>query len=108
MGDTEDGSVTMASPMNSKRVDHGLGVVTINSEERLAVFGGSDGNDEINSVELYDTQTGKGETTNIKLKEAKSGFGFISVKLSDVIFFGTVFMITYVISRNELLNKCHH
>ena len=42
--DTEDGSVTMASPMNSKRGGHGMGVVTINGEERLAVFGGSDGN----------------------------------------------------------------
>ena len=57
--DTEDGSVTMASPMNSKRLNHGMGVVTINGEERLAVFGGHDGNDELDSVELYNSQTGK-------------------------------------------------
>ena len=41
--DTEDGSVTMASPMNSKRDGHGMGVVTINGKDRLAVFGGYDG-----------------------------------------------------------------
>ena len=38
--DTEDGSVTMATPMNSKRIAHCMGVVTINGIDRLAVFGG--------------------------------------------------------------------
>ena len=42
--DLEDGSVTMANPMNSRRSGHGLGVITINGEDRLAVFGGHDGN----------------------------------------------------------------
>ena len=41
--DTEDGSITMASPMNSKRTGHGIGVVTINGKDRLAVFGCFDG-----------------------------------------------------------------
>ena len=45
-----------------------MGVVTINGEERLAVFGGSDGNNDLDSVELYNTQTEKWETTDIKLK----------------------------------------
>ena len=40
--DTEDGSITMASPMNSKRYAHGMGVVTIDGEDRIAVFGGYD------------------------------------------------------------------
>ena len=83
--DTEDGSVTMASPMNSKRVSHGMGVVTINGEERLAVFGGSDGGTELDSVELYNSQTEKWENTDIKLKEAKRDFGFLTVRLADVI-----------------------
>ena len=83
--DTEDGSVTMASPMNSKRDSHGMGVVTINGEERLAVFGGHDGNDFLDSVELYNTQTEKWETTNIKLKKPLLCFGFLRVKLADVI-----------------------
>merc|ERR1711963_60853 len=62
--DTEDGSVTMASPMNSKRLYHGMGFVTVNGEERLAVFGGYDGRTEFDSVELYNTQTGKWENTD--------------------------------------------
>merc|ERR1719245_2654563 len=82
--DTKDGSVTMASPINSKRIDHGMGVVIINGEERLAVFGGCDGRTVFDSIELYNTHTGKWETTDIKLKEARSRFGFLSVKLADV------------------------
>ena len=83
--DYEDGSVTMASPMNSIRSHHGMGVVTINDEERLAVFGGFDGITDLGSFELYNNQTGKWGTTDIKLKEAKSMFGFLCVKLADVI-----------------------
>ena len=41
--DTEGGKVTMASPVNSKRAGHGIGVVTMNGKDRLAVFGGSNG-----------------------------------------------------------------
>ena len=83
--DTEDGSVTMASPMNFKRHNHGMGVVTINGEERLAVFGGSDGNNDLDSVELYNTQTERWEMTDFKLSEAKSSFSFLTVKLGDII-----------------------
>ena len=81
----EDGSVTTACPMNSKRFAHGMGVVTINGKDRLAVFGGWDGRTKLDSVELYNTQTEKWETTNIKLKEAKYDFSYLNVKLSDVI-----------------------
>ena len=77
--DTEDGSVTMASSMNFKRTDHGIGIVTINGEERLAVFG------RTTNLELYNTQTEKWDITNVNLKEVRSGFGFLSVKLGDVI-----------------------
>ena len=83
--DTEDGKVTMASPMNSKRYAHGMGVLTINGEDRLAVFGGYDGENELNSVELYNTKTEKWEMTDFKLCEAKSGFSFLTVKLGDII-----------------------
>ena len=75
----------MASPMNSGRSDHGMGVVTINGEERLAVFGGRNENGTLDSVELYNSQTGKWEIKDIKLKEAKKQFGFLSLKLADVI-----------------------
>ena len=82
--DPEDGSVTMASPMNSKRVYHGIGIITVNGEDRLAVVGGSDGRTQLDSVELYNTQTEKWEMTDFKLSEAKCGFGFLTIKLGDI------------------------
>ena len=82
--DTEDGSVTMANPMNSKRTHHGIGVVTINGGRRLAVFGGYNGRSELDSVEIYN-QAERWETSNMKLKQPKCFFAFISVTLADVI-----------------------
>jgi len=84
--DTEDGSVTIASPMNSKRSYHGMGVLTIKGEDRLAVFGGKDGPlNVLDSVETYNSQTGKWETSNIKLNNPKYILGFLTVKLSNII-----------------------
>ena len=83
--DTEDGSVAMASPMNSKRAGHGIGVVTINGEDRLAVFGGFDGRTKLDSVELYNSETEKWETSHLKLSEARSGFSCLTVKFGDII-----------------------
>ena len=76
--DTEDESVTVGSPMNSERYGHGIGVITINGEDRLAVFGGSDGNDFLDSVELYNAQTQMWECSDIKLNNCKRSFGFLS------------------------------
>ena len=83
--DTTDGSITMASQMNSKRCNNGLGVITINGEDKLAVFGGSDGTNVLDSVEVYNTQTENWEITDIKLNEPKECFGFLTVKLEDII-----------------------
>ena len=84
--DTDDGSVTMAGPMNVKRFEHGMGTVTINGEDRLVVFGGrSDEDAWLDSVELYNTQTQQWEITTIKLKEPKADFAFLEVKVGDII-----------------------
>ena len=84
--DTKDGSVTMASPMTSKRCGHGMGVVTINGEDRLVVFGGRNENGSVlDCVELYNTKEEKWEKIDIKLKEPKYYFGFQTVKLSEII-----------------------
>ena len=83
--DIEDGIVTMASPMNSKRDRHGMGVVTINGRDRLAVFGGYDGGTVLDSVELYNTETEKWEIADFKLSKANSIFSFLTVKLEDII-----------------------
>ena len=92
--DTEDGSVTMANPMNSmwpsygmnsNRSSHGIGVLTIKGEDRIAVFGGFDGRAYLDSIETYNCQAGKWERSNIKLNAQTSYFGFLTVKLSDII-----------------------
>ena len=75
----------MASPMNSNRIDHGIGVVIINGENKLAVFGGYDGRNKLDSVELYNTKTEKWEMTDLKLSEAKDVFGFLPIKLGDIL-----------------------
>ena len=85
MLDTEDGSITMKSPMNSKRAGHGIGVVTINGKDRLAVFGGFDGRTTLDSVELYNSETEKWETSDLKLSEARSGFSCLTVKFGDIL-----------------------
>ena len=37
--DTEDGHISMGNPMNCERSKHGMGIVTINGQDKLAVFG---------------------------------------------------------------------
>ena len=81
----EDGSVTMACPMNYERAWHGMGVATINGKDRLAVFGGEDRETVLDSVELYDTETEKWEIANFKLSKANSIFSFLTVKVEDII-----------------------
>ena len=83
--DTEDGSVTLGSPMNSRRAIHGIGVVAINGEDRLAVVGGYDGKKRLDSIEIYNSKTEKWEKADTRLNDRLCNFGFLSVKLSDII-----------------------
>ena len=83
--DTDDESITRVNSMNSRRAYHGIGDVTINDEKRLAVFGGCNGRFELDSVEFYNNQLEVWETSNMKLKQPKSHFAFINVKLGDII-----------------------
>ena len=83
--DTTDGSVTMGSPLNKRRSYHGMGVVTINGDDRLTTFGGFNGYD-VDRVELYNNQTGLWEEMNLVLSKPWYGFGFQTVKLSNIIF----------------------
>ena len=80
----EDGSISMGSPMNFKRSSHGMGVVTINEEETLVVFGGENADGTLDSIELYNAETEKWEITDTKLKKLKIDFGFLSVKLRQI------------------------
>ena len=64
---------------------HGMGVITINGEDQLAVFGGFSGHIWLDSVEVYNIRTEKWDLTDIRLKKPKDCFGFLTVKLSDAI-----------------------
>ena len=75
----------MTSPMNSKRCSHGMGIITVNGEDRVAVFGGYDGGKKLDSVEIYNIKTEKWEMADIKLSEAKWGFSFLTIKLGDIL-----------------------
>jgi len=83
--DVENGSVNVAEPMNAKRADHGIGVIAINGEERLVVLGGDNEGKWLDSVEIYNSQTKKWETTEMKLKDPSVSFGVLSVKLGTII-----------------------
>ena len=82
--DTENESVLMANPLNFKRGNHGMDIVTINGEDRLAVFGGINNKTYLDSVEFYNTQTEKWETSDIKLKEPKIACWNLTIKLGDI------------------------
>ena len=65
-----------------------MGVVTINGEDKVAVFGGLESpkrGNELDSVELYNTHTENWEMSDLKLSEPKYGFGFITIKLGDIL-----------------------
>ena len=67
--------------MNSKRHYHGIGVFNMDGGERVAVFGGQDGEfNYLNSVEFYNAQTQKWKITDVELNEAKYDFGFVTIK----------------------------
>ena len=73
-------SVTEGPPMNSRRLAHGIGVLNIDNQDRVAVFGGFDGTDYLKSVEMYNHQTQTWELTNFELSEGKCAFGFMTIK----------------------------
>ena len=79
--DVENRNVTEGPPMNSKRGEHGIGVLNIDGQERVVVFGGYNSEDVyLKSVEVYNAQTQRWERTNIELSEAKAEFGFMTIK----------------------------
>ena len=71
--------------LNFPRFMHGIGIVTINDEEKLAVFGGlGDSWNKLDNVEFYDTKTKTWETSDITLKEPNWAFASLTFKPSDL------------------------
>ena len=90
--DLATGTVDMGSPMKTDRAYHGMGMITFNDEERLAVFGGARYGKRIkynliylDCVEVYNTHTESWEITDIKLSKPIVEFAFLNVKLGDII-----------------------
>ena len=77
----DDKSITNVRSMNFERFHHGIGILTIDDEDRVAVFGGYDGTDVINCVEIFNQEKQQWEIPNFKLMKPRSQFGFITVKL---------------------------
>ena len=76
----EDNTITSGNPMNTKRYAHGMAVITIDNEDRLAVFGGDrDNYHYLDSVETLNPRTKKWEISDLKLEKAKENFGYISL-----------------------------
>ena len=84
--DTEDRTITMASPMNHMRYNHGIGTITIQGEDRVAVFGGtSTSNFSLDNLELYNAKTDLWELSKIKLKENYDEVTCVTVKLGEIL-----------------------
>ena len=81
--DPEDESIILTSPMNYKRSDFGIGVVTIKGEDKLAVVGGTNRGKFLRNVEIFDEKTQKWKKTHLKLDKEKQCHqpSFLSVKL---------------------------
>lgn len=80
--DIENMSVIKSGSMHFIRADHGIGILNIDNHDRVVVFGGSkdEYGNNLKSVEVFNTQSEKWEISNIELSEARSEFGFLTIK----------------------------
>ena len=74
----QDNTITLGNPMNTKRYSHGIAVITIDNEDRLAVFGGY-GDRYLDSVETLNPRTRKWEVSDLELEDSNRAFGYISL-----------------------------
>ena len=77
----EDNTITPGNAMNTKRSTHGMGVITIGNEDRLAVFGNGDSGNDSFDLETLNPSTRMWEVSilNIGRLEEKFSFGYISL-----------------------------
>ena len=77
---TFDGSVTMlTNQLVLRRFGHGIGILRIENQDKIVVFGGTDGTLDGNhsSVEIFDNETKEWKLAeNIKMTEARYFFSF--------------------------------
>ena len=79
--DVENKSVRMGNPMNYRRSQHGIGIISNEGKNVIAVFGGESVKSKLEPsiVEIYNPETLKWEISTIKLKEHYMRIGFLSL-----------------------------
>ena len=76
----QTGNVTLSSPLNVYRVGHGMGILNIKNQPKIAVFGGYTGLVQTRSIEIFDQETLKWDKSKeIKMDEFRSSFGYFNV-----------------------------
>ena len=62
-----------------ERSMHGIGVLKIENQEKIVVFGGRNpSNKDMDSVEIFDEITGKWHLADFKLDKPRRYFGFVT------------------------------
>ena len=80
--DIETGIGTLASPMNRRRMFHGMGITMLDGENKLVVFGD---NRSQKAIEFYDTKAKKWKLTNqIKMRQEMHLSCYLSANLWEI------------------------
>ena len=58
--------------------------MTVDDQDRLAVFGGQNESGDLDCVELFNAKTLQWELSDMKLNGKRAEFGFLSVKHEDI------------------------
>ena len=62
-----------------ERSMHGIGVLKIENQEKIVVFGGRNPNNkDMDSVEIFDEKTQKWHLADFKLNKPRRYFGFVT------------------------------
>ena len=80
---SKDGIITTtAGYLNVPRLYHGMGIVTINEESRLIVFGGLTPYGRTDSIEEWDDITETWKISSLKLSQPRAKFGYCQLPSS--------------------------
>ena len=71
--------MTHGNPLVVERSMHGIGVMNIENQEKLVVFGGANHSEkEMDSIEIFDEKTEKWYLADFKLNEPRTDFAFMT------------------------------
>ena len=82
--DVTTGSISHGPAMNLKRAYHGSGLITVDGEDRLTVFGGTGGSSYFDSIEIFNPQTNTWDMMSETLTGPRYLFGYLTIKEGDI------------------------